>query len=315
MSTNVTPLRHERERRLIAQSFGGGLSASRWRQLKGHLDDCDSCRALYEQHQRLERMLCHGDEAAVDRPTVFQLERNEAVILAGVASGEAPPRRLPAWAAVIPVIVATAAAALLMIGAPMESDRVPLAGGARFADVELRDQLQARGGRYAESPVGVRLFRVVEAKRSGEVVEAAAGRGSSALAIDDIITFSYTSATDAATPHRYLTLVGVQSDGLRWYYPGYGDDEQQSVGIESGVVDEPLGDGIRLSVHHRPGALRIYALFSPEPLAKQAVARELEALGATKETVGASDMAALSARFAAVEVFGFTVQIGERADP
>jgi hypothetical protein len=90
-----------------------------------------------------------------------------------------------------------------------------------------------------------------------------------------VITFTY---TNVAPNVRYLALIGIQENGsVHWYYPG--DDGSQSIPIRSDVVDEPLGDGIRLEMHHASGWLRITAIFSSNPIAKPTIVQAVQALG------------------------------------
>jgi hypothetical protein len=139
-----------------------------------------------------------------------------------------------------------------------------LLASTRLHDVDI----VARGsgdGHQIATDVGVRVFRV--AKDGDRVNEAGS------LALDDIITFTYTNVTPGV---GYMALFGLQEDGsVHWYYPERGG---QSIAIRSDAMDEPLGDGIRLRMRHTSGWLRITALFSVEPLETKTVEEALGAL-------------------------------------
>jgi hypothetical protein len=147
---------------------------------------------------------------------------------------------------------------------PHAHERVGIGLGARLDRV----QIAARGGGEREreaADVGVRVFRVA---REGERVHET-GRLSRA----DVITFTYTNVSPRI---RYLALFGVQEDGtVHWYYPD--DDGSESIPVRSDIIDEPFGDGIRLQTHHRPGWLRVTALFSSEPIEKATIEQTVHA--------------------------------------
>jgi hypothetical protein len=128
--------------------------------------------------------------------------------------------------------------------------------------------LVARGGypQKAEADVGFRLFHVVE--NGSNVAE------TGDLSIDDIITFTYTQVNPTG---GRLALFGIQETGeIKWYYPGY--NEKTSIPIKGDKVDEPLKDGISLSVNHKPGRLRIIALFSKTPVSTSEIEAAVTAL-------------------------------------
>jgi hypothetical protein len=114
--------------------------------------------------------------------------------------------------------------------------------------------------------IGIRVFQV---SRLGEQVTE-----TRALSADDVLAFTYTFAEERP---GYLALFGIQEGGeVLWYYPECG--QPRSIPIKGGVVDEPLQEGIDLAVNHRPGWLRITALFSDEPIEVDAVEEAVETL-------------------------------------
>jgi hypothetical protein len=65
---------------------------------------------------------------------------------------------------------------------------------------------------------------------------------------------------------RHAAFFGVDDSGrLLWYGPT--PASEAPVRVESrGPKLAPVGESIRLSVNHRVGAVRLYAIFSPEPI-------------------------------------------------
>jgi hypothetical protein len=121
-------------------------------------------------------------------------------------------------------------------------------------------------GEPAVANVGIRVLRVTP--RAG-IEESARG-----LRLSDVITFTVTNRSERL---RYLTLFGIQPGGaIRRYYPGYRG--HRSIELGHSLIDEPLGDGIVLSVYHQPGPLRIVALFSADPLELEQVERAVDLL-------------------------------------
>jgi hypothetical protein len=244
----------------IERLFARGADPSLYRAALRSAAQCPACAARFRRLWTAEAALC-GDP---DSPSPFALERVGAAVLercAPPASASPAPRARQRW--MVAAAATAAAAAVLLLVARAPSERTPLGPSARLAPVEL----VARAAPGAAHPeVGIRLFRASE---GGAKV-----RESRALALADILTATYTNAQPG---RRFLAIVGVQQDGrVKWYYPA--DPSTGGVALLEDVVDEPLGDGIRLSVRHSPGWLRVTALFSPKPLAAPEVERAIAAI-------------------------------------
>jgi hypothetical protein len=235
--------------------YQGGLRPEVHRALLLEVRRCRSCARFYQEQDRLESALGGGlgSRSTGVRNGHLVLARLEPLVLARVAAPPArsPWRRIGAW---IWIPAATLAAMLWLVLPTATSQVVALDPQARLAQVGI----VARGAPRAESTeVGVRLLRVVP---EGGTVEPTAS-----LSLDDVVTFVYTSLEPRM---RYLAVFGIQEGGdIRWYYPG--SSEQASIPIAGAVVDQPLRDGIRLSVFHRPGWLRVTAIFSTRPIDKK----------------------------------------------
>ncbi len=252
-------------KRAVQAQFVEGLSTRRRQQLLRRCASEPKTAAAYQNCAQLEQRLC-GEGSA---PTVFAIERMLQVILAerGTQAVTSSRYSWQPWAFTGMALAGAMTVLLWVLPARMAVDHAALPVGALFAPVELTEPPLARGGalsRHAQS--GIRLLRVASDREQ-------VGRAQ-ALTRSDWITFTYTNVEPGLA---YLALCGVQDDGqIRWYYPDYGGT--QSVAIAADVVDEPLGDGIDLSVHHESGPLQILAVFSRTPLSADVVAAEARRL-------------------------------------
>jgi hypothetical protein len=259
-------LTHRQTERMVHDLFVDGRPPSRAAELFGHLAACTSCAQTYARYAALEGRLCADDEAAAR----LVIERAGRVLMARRAASR--PRQAPTWvwrSAMGLALVTAAAAAVILAPGALRSDRVRLASATNAVLVAGSEELTARGGKdQGASEVGIRVFRLAN--------DGAAVQEKRTLSTADTLAFSYTSMPREL---QHLTLFGLQANGaVRWYYPTYGAAE--STRVQTGVVDEPLPDGIALSVNHTPGALRIVAIFSPTSLAPRAVERALVGSGA-----------------------------------
>lgn len=256
--------RHAATARRIRQLFTSGLSSTRRAILFAEIEQCDACASVYRRYHTLEMALTGRSEGL----SPFANERLREGLLSGVTEEVAPDARR-GWGLKLGLAGAGALAAVLvlMLALPQASlapHRVPVSGRDSFRPAEY---IAAKGyPANALSDVGIRVFQVA---KSGDTVSE-----NRVLSIHDILTFTYTFAK----PHRgYLALFGVQQTGdVLWYYPDYGGDA--SIPIEGDTIDEPLGDGIDLSVNHYPGWLRIVALFSETPIDVAAIEGSIEML-------------------------------------
>lgn len=241
MTRHLHAIEHWRLERLFTRGGGPGQLRAAQRSAAR----CPECAARYRHLWRAEAALCGDPEA----PSPFALDRVEAAVLARCAPpADQADRARWTWAAGAAALAAVAALALFVRG---PSEREPVGPSARLHPVALA----ARGAPGASHPeVGIRLFRVAEG--SDQV------RESRSLRLSDVFTATY---TNAHLGRGYAAIFGVQQDGrLRWYYPA--EPAGGGIALREDVVDEPLGDGIRLSVRHGAGWLRVSALFSASPL-------------------------------------------------
>ncbi|MGC4123063.1 MAG: hypothetical protein QM765_52540 [Myxococcales bacterium] len=234
---------HWLTRRRIRRLFASGLGASAYSDLLQEVRRCPRCAALYSRLDALETTLC-----APAGPSPFALDRVQAAVLQRLST---PRPRLSSWRwAVIPAAASMLAVGYFVLRPPPDSGLTVRGAGPR-----------------ASTRVGIRLLKVTGARLEE----------SPSLALDDLVTFTY---TNAAPGKAYLALFGVQDDGkVRWYYPGY--EGTASIAVSSDRVDEPLGDGIRLRTNHAPGWLRVSAVFSSRPIARESIEEAVRSLAST----------------------------------
>lgn len=240
---------HGWTRRRIHRLFTGELAAMKRHRLFDELDQCDACASHYRYYHRMETALCRP----ADGLSPFAVQRARAAVLE-LRHNSKKPRLLSIRRLALAGSLSGLTLALiwLLIGptAP-DPDRVNLSPASTLAPVAV----VARGdGASQNSRIGIRVFRV--STRRDDTAE------TDRLTIKDIVTFTYSQVDDSP---GYLTIFGIQSTGdIRWYHPPYSGRE--SILVNGGKVDEPLGDGFQLEVNHRPGWLRIVSLFSQQPI-------------------------------------------------
>ncbi len=249
--------RHRSTERRIDALFTAGLSPAKRTRLLAEVEGCDACAGYYGRYQLLEDVLTGTAEGV----SPFVRERVLEGALAAT-SAENPGTVTVHWGrwSTIGATAVAAAGVVILLLLPLDphlSSRTPLPENTGLVPAPV---LAAKGyPADATADIGIRVFQVA---KSGNRVDE-----KSAVALEDILTFTYTFAT----PHDgYLALFGFQETGeVHWYYPDY--EEGKSIRIKGDKVDEPLGDGFDLSVNHTPGWLRIVAIFSDQPIDVAAV--------------------------------------------
>ena len=250
---------HRRCERRIARWFTVGLHGKEMSKLFEQLERCPTCADLYARYQELEGALFHtphpSSPGAVDRVAnaIFTHPRRLR-----------EPRRSP-WPRLAGAFVGVLLCAILIVsilrGGP-SPHRVSLSD----ADPALAEVMPRGASRAGVSYVGIRAFTVTS--------EGVGFKDTRGVGIDNILTFTYTYTKGA---RGYLMMLGLQEETEPlWYYPDYG--EEMSIPIRGDRVDEPLGDGIDLSVNHRPGLLRVVSLFSTAPIHRDRVLESVERL-------------------------------------
>ena len=251
---------HRRTERRIARLFTVGLKGKATARLFEQLEQCPSCARVYERYHAMESALFGTPEA----PSKIAVERVAGSIFSHPLG---PPKKKNAPWIKRSVAIAGALAATVLIVLFVHPEPAPHRVALTKADATALEELTPRGiFRPTVSYVGIRVFRV-GSKQAGL-------KETADININDTITFTYTYTKDAK---GYLMLLGLQEEAAPlWYYPDYG--EETSITITGQRVDEPLGDGITLWVNHKPGPLRIVALFSEAPLGEETILPAVERL-------------------------------------
>jgi hypothetical protein len=258
---------HAATQERIERLFTRGLSHAVRAELIREVEGCETCGAYYRRLHVLEAALT-GSAAGLSH---FARERVRDAVLDAVAPEKQTRKSLLGlkWALVGTAAAVSAVLALTLLQPTRErSHRTTLSESARLAPIEL---VAAKGHPKKETAdVGIRLFKV---SKAGDAVTE-----DSSLLLNDIITFTYTYAK---SHDGYLALFGIQETGeVRWYYPDYG--ENKTFKIQGNRVDEPLEDGIDLSINHEPGWLRVVALFSERPVDVSAIESSISLLDKNK---------------------------------
>lgn len=253
----------EQYQRLVDDVVVSELPAEKWEKLRKHLTRCQRCRARYNKAVLAERML-HGGPKSFDRPSPRELDRIARAVLPGgprpawqrmLQWFAAPTQR---WAA---TGLAAAAAAVLLL--PMLKSANHAAPGETFqprggkGPVELFSRNV--GGKLVERSAGLRAFCLTK-----DQVQALDPKGPESPRCDRAAQLKL--AVSNPGQFKQVFLVGMDGEhDLKWYAPR--PPETVSVAAPIGeAVDVPVGASVRLAVNHRPGPMRIYALFSDQPV-------------------------------------------------
>jgi hypothetical protein len=258
---------NKKVRAVIDVMFLKGFSARRWRSVREHLYACRSCRAYYDRVVTLHNKM-HKETAPLSSE---QLKLVSEEILDRMAPRRAGlPGRAWAYAGISLAVVATAVLVVLPMLEPQPASDFQ----ARGVDAEVAAGVRAfciTAEQGAQAPRIRSTFPVTD--------ELVAGAGGSCN-IKDVLRFAYTNGVPGrgrAFDCLFLLGINEQLQPL-WYYPH--PDEKLSVRIQSGpeAVNVPLPGGVRLEVNHAPGLVRIYGLFSEEPLTVSQVEQRLTEL-------------------------------------
>jgi hypothetical protein len=251
-------------RRLAERALVGTLEGRGRRALARHLEWSDQDREAYH---RLARLFCAME--GLSRPEAPTLARTQhqrilEAVQQQVAAAEKPrgPGLLVREALALALLALIVVAGLLWIDLPTP---------APDTGFQVRSSAATMTG-PGRGLVGLKAFcidRRVEYGPRGKVVppprtgSAGLGRAPDASCrLGDELQLTVTH-TGSALP--YLIVIGLDGEGRRlWYFPV--PPTGRSGSAPRDVVDEPLGEAIRLSVNHRPGEVRILAVFSRSPL-------------------------------------------------
>lgn len=269
---------HARARAAIIARSEGRLTPIESAALRSHLVDCDECRSAYDRATVIRR-LAAGHETHSPLPTESRLLMAEVMGQLSVTpeARPAPPRRHWQWATGLAV-----AAIVLFVVAPWES--LPV------RTLAPPDRIQERGAVRALPGAGFGLSGVDGDGAEYEVVE------SNGICHQDALRL-YVNRREES--YRNYFIFGVDARGaLHWYAPLPEE-------LESYPLPDRLGTPVAvpyeilLEERHPLGPLVVVGLFSPIPLAWEAVSallpRHIEALLESPEE-GAEALAAAFGR-------------------
>jgi hypothetical protein len=216
-------------------------------QLARHLRWCNACREVYDRQVGIDHELARLGGAESVRLVPLERALARAAILQASAEPRGLLRTLRArwWVGVC----AAAVVALLLLLLPLLSHL----GGPPAPEFGTR----------GEGPVALRLFCVSPGAPAAEQFRPASNDGGAAAScrLQESLKFSY---LNAARP-RYLWVLGLDEQiEIKWYYPVPG--ARGGVPIKTTRELVPLPDMIRLQVNHRPGMVRVFAIFSAEKI-------------------------------------------------
>ena len=219
------------------------ISVMRASEIEAHLSACRDCGQRWRELRSITNKI-ESEPGEFGNPAF--VER----VVARVKQGEPPAKR--SWASrwLIAATASLAAAGLLFAALPLDGD----------VESRVNDGFGARGSKTLAADRWI-SFQVLRPQRDSHVY----ARVEQAILTESQLVFSVGNAQES--PYRYLMILGLQSDGrVFWYHPAYEDpqDNPQSIAIETS--DEPIH--LREEIGHdlKPGFLRLFALFSKEPL-------------------------------------------------
>ena len=270
-------MKHSTAIELMDRAFSEQLGSADMAALREHLDGCDSCRARYDKLARAgmaARAVARGEEELSPELDRARLERLSVELLDSVDSAGAKEERrgifaLPGW------LAAGAAAAVLVVGiavfwTPWQDDGLMSRGS---------DQLQQR-----EDKVGLRLF-ALEGAQLRDLREEAE-RGTPTLAAQTAFKAAYTNLDNQVSK---LVVCAVSEGGHSILFPAGGGALQ----LEQEANDKPLPGQAQLGATHVGNKVRVFGLFSEQPIDAATLQRALEARAKSADPTAAKRLAEL----------------------
>jgi hypothetical protein len=243
-----------RRRGTIERAVAGELSPPREQVLREHLRGCDDCRGYYDQLVRIMAVLAPGVE--------HKREGSRLSLAVGTADAPvvSPPARSVSssrmrWLGSSSLVVAAAAAVLLFVWRPFQTAQqaadgeIGWRGGGDESTADWGLLVYASRRTNGDTQPTVRL--VADLPRSGE------GR----LNLDDYVQFSVRGLRQVA----YVTIVGLDEGGEVHLYAPRPEAPRRPLALAADGAPRMVGPSIDLSVKHRSGRLRLFAVVTPGP--------------------------------------------------
>jgi hypothetical protein len=305
MNKNTENLSHETARRALETLFVGedGDEAFRevpaW-QLHRHLAGCEVCRRQYDASALADRFLSSSDSTEQTdlrdlEPAGFERSFAEASFLGALdnmldeeqASADQDHQEhqdhqasqahqenvvdLSSERSARQVALRrfSAAAAVLLVGAASwlafdQSQNTILPGGASSDDSQFQARTAAATDTYG--PFEAPELEIFCTERTPEGLQFTGTKdapfGLLGCPLDAEIKLAYKNSSPKL---HYAAFFGVDQTGkILWYGPTPADPG--AVGVDQTSELSPVGEAIRLEVNHEPGGVRVFGLFSPEPV-------------------------------------------------
>jgi hypothetical protein len=249
-------------RRSIARAVLGDLSPREEDTLRGHLRRCEACRAYYDE-------LGAAAAAMGTRATAREQARLFAV-LDQTASGGSTTRAAAGevrhlrrgWLRTAAFVMAPAAALVLWRGRTVE----PNGKGAG------REGVMARGNADGDSRASPGMVLIYASRKTGpathgpvRLVAEVPGSGEGRVSIGDYLQLNVSALRAPA----YVRVVAV--DDMGGVHPFGLATAGAATPLQPADKPIALGSSVELGRGHRPGRLRILALFSSAPIDDAAV--------------------------------------------
>ncbi|MFL5304809.1 MAG: anti-sigma factor family protein [Polyangia bacterium] len=244
-------------RRTIGRAVAGDLSIAEETRLRAHLRRCAACRAYYDGLSATAAGLAaSGGRVAEERARARLVAAlgTQPAVGGARAPGMRAPRARRWWPAAL--LIAPAAAALLLVARP-----------APHAPTQARTDVTWRGGADDEAMAVPATLLVYASRRARggdpgplRLVADLPASGEGRVTLSDYVQFSVRGLRSA----MFTTVVGIDDAGaLHVYAPRPG-----TAPVATAPSDRPVtvGPSVDLQRGHRPGRLRLYALFSPVPV-------------------------------------------------
>ena len=233
-------------------------------ELAKHLRHCESCREDFDRQVAIDRELStlSGVEPI---PELTPLERAIAASRIFALDERAPKTR---WGWGWRLGLVAAAAALLLVALLVSR----LVSSPPALDPRPPSQFAARGA----GDLALRLFCVASPESKGKRFRPAvssAGKVAS-CALGEHLKLAYLATHPKA---RYVWILSLdEKKQINWYYPLA--NATRGVTLKVGPSLRPLPGMIKLSINHRPGEVKVLAIFSAEAISGAEIRAAVKAL-------------------------------------
>ncbi|MFC1609424.1 anti-sigma factor family protein [Myxococcota bacterium] len=219
------------------------VSVARASEIEKHLTACGDCTERWGEISTMTGKI-------ESEPGEFTNPAFVSEVVSKVKQGRVLSKKTWAFPWLIPAAASLAAAGLLFAVAPWDV----------VFDPDSTDGFAVRGSDVAAADRWV-SFQVLRSQKDSHTY----ARVEQTISAEDLLVFSVTNARES--PYRYFMILGVQADGrVFWYHPAFENPDTNPISVAVGTNDDPVH--LREEIGHdlRSGGLRLFGLFSQEPL-------------------------------------------------